>query len=319
MQDKRQSLIHEFLQSYGFEDLKIEALPQDASFRRYFRIHTRNKTYILMDAPPEHEDVEPFIKVAEHLIGLNLKAPMIIKSNTDKGFILLEDFGNNTFTRLLSQGSNENELYKIATDCLIQLHRHRQATTIDLRPYSSQLLINEALLLTDWYYPNVIGHQIDDKDRTDYIALWNTIFENLPDMHATLVLRDFHVDNLIRLESGACGLLDFQDAVIGSPAYDLVSLLEDARRDISGRLQTQMLNRYFADIDTDQENFMRWYDVLGAQRHCKVLGIFTRLSVRDGKHHYLEHLPRVKKLLSNHLNQPDLLALKNWLQAVELI
>ncbi len=318
MQDKRQSLIHEFLISCEIENYKLVPLAQDASFRRYFRIYYKDKTYILMDAPPEHEDVKPFIKVARHLISLKLKAPSICHFDTNSGFILLEDFGDNTFTRLLNQGFDESELYETATDCLIELHKHPQATTVDLQPYSNQLLINEALLLTDRYYPNVTGNQIDDKDRTNYIELWHTIFENLPNMDDTLVLRDFHVDNLIKLETGVCGLLDFQDAVIGSPAYDLVSLLEDARRDISTQRQTQMLNRYFSAIEFDQKVFMRWYSVLGAQRHCKVLGIFTRLSVRDGKHQYLKHLPRVKRLLLSHLDQPDLLPLRNWLETVGL-
>ena len=319
MQDKRQQLISEFLTSCGLENSNVKALAQDASFRRYFRIQAGTQTYILMDAPPEHENIRLFIKVAQHLISLNLRAPSIHSFDTDNGFILLEDFGDNTFTKLLGQNYSEQKLYEIATDCLIELHKHPQATIVDLQPYSNQLLINEALLLTDWYYSNVTGNQIGEPDRTNYIEIWYSIFDNLPKMDTTLVLRDFHVDNLIKLESGACGLLDFQDAVIGSPAYDLVSLLEDARRNIPAQLQTQMLNRYFSATNADQQSFMRWYRVLGAQRHCKVMGIFTRLSVRDIKHQYLEHLPRVKKLLLSHLDQPDLLPLRNWLEKAGLV
>ena len=319
MNNNRQQLTDNFLSLCRLERANIEALAQDASFRRYFRIHDEQKSCILMDAPPEHEDVRPFITIAEHLLSLNLRAPKIIQADKRNGFILLEDFGDNTFTRLLTQNHDEYALYHLATESLVQLQNHKQATAINIPSYSKELLIKEALLLCDWYYPNQTGHEVTEQSKSAFRNCWDTIFDSLPKLSETLVLRDYHVDNLIKLSNKDCGLLDFQDAVIGSPAYDLVSLLEDARRDISENLQTAMLGYYFSHTDYDQNDFMRWYRVLGAQRHCKVLGIFTRLSVRDKKHHYLAHIDRVKRLLLSHLNQDDLQPLKSWLHANQLI
>ncbi len=268
-----------------------------------------------MDAPPAKEEIGPFIKIANHLSRMHFHAPAILEFDTEHGFILLEDFGDNTFTRLLSLGHDEGELYHLAVDTLINLHKNPQAKNITVPGYSTKMLINEALLLPDWYYPYRTGKQISKANRDRYIRCWESIICSLPAAEKTLVLRDYHVDNLVKLDGGGCGLLDFQDAVIGSGAYDLVSLLEDARRDIDATLQAQMLKRYLNAFDQlDRDVFIRWYTVLGAQRHCKVLGIFTRLSVRDSKHHYLKHLARVDALLSSHLQHRELQPLKSWLE-----
>ncbi len=319
MNDMRQHLREEFLSSCNLERNEIEPLAEDASFRRYFRVQADKQSYILMDAPPEHEDIQPFIKIAKHLMALELNAPEIYQYDKNNGFILLQDFGDNTFTRLLAQDYDEHSLYELALNSLIHLQQHPQASAIELPSYSNELLINEALLLPDWYYPRQNGDELSTHSRLAYIECWINIFDSLPELVNTLVLRDFHVDNLISLDNGDCGLLDFQDAVIGSPAYDLVSLLEDARRDIPQSLQVKMLDFYFSQLDYNLDDFMRWYHALGAQRHCKVLGIFTRLSVRDGKHHYLTHLDRVQRLLATHLNQTDLLPLKTWFHENNLI
>lgn len=313
MNSDRQNAREDFLSSCGLQAARLEPLAQDASFRRYFRIHALTRTYILMDAPPEKEKIEPFINIAKHLSGINLKAPDIYHFDIDHGFILLEDFGDNTFTKLLATGHDETDLYHLAVDTLVNLHKNPHAGKLAVAEYSPRLLVNEALLLTDWYYPYLTGNRISDKNRDSYIQCWESILASLPVMEKNLVLRDYHVDNLIKLDDGECGLLDFQDAVIGSGAYDLVSLLEDARRDIKPDLQQRLLKRYFVEFEhLDKDDFMRWYAVLGAQRHCKVLGIFTRLSVRDKKPHYLDHLPRVEALLSSHLHSEDLQPLEDW-------
>lgn len=266
-----------------------------------------------MDAPPQHEQIQPFIEIARHLLALGLCPPEPLQTDTEHGFILLEDLGDNTFTRLLANGDDKQALYALAVDTLVQMQSCTQATRIELPAYSEQLLINEAMLLTEWYYPHLTGEPISDESRRAYIACWTRILRGLPRMDDTLVLRDFHVDNLIRLEDSQCGLLDFQDAVIGSPAYDLVSLLEDARRDMNAPLAKRMLERYFLQRPAIcRADFMRWYHVLGAQRHCKVLGIFTRLSVRDNKHHYLDHIGRVERLLAAKLKLPELATLNLW-------
>jgi aminoglycoside/choline kinase family phosphotransferase len=179
-------------------------------------------------------------------------------------------------------------------------------------------MLTEALLLPDWYVPAMTGSPVDAAHRDAYVALWRDLLPAARQVPDTLVLRDFHVDNLIRLESrpglAACGLLDFQDAVAGPLTYDLMSLLEDARRDIDRRLVTRMRDRYLAALPAlDGDVFALSWAILAAQRHAKVLGIFTRLCRRDGKPGYLRHIPRLWRLLEAAVDHPRLAALKDWL------
>jgi len=309
----------EFLSSFNLNNPTLRPLPQDASFRRYFRVTQGDRQLLLMDAPPPQEDIRPFVKVARHLESVNLRPPLLFHVDETNGFILLEDLGHDTFTRLLDAGVAQTDLYAMATDVLVSLHNNNLAIQIDLPSYDPSSLIDEALLLTDWYYPSSYAKRIDPDIRHGYIQAWRQIFSSLPSVADTLVLRDFHVDNLMRirdLDTDVCALLDFQDALIGPPAYDLVSLLEDARRDLSPDLARQMTQRYFEgrSLDADsQEAMMQWYRCLGAQRHAKVLGIFVRLYVRDSKPVYLKHLDRVMGLLNRHLSHRDLAPLKHWL------
>ncbi len=270
-----------------------------------------------MDAPPAHENIAPYITIANHLISLGLKAPEIYTQNSEHGFALIEDFGDDTFTSLLAQGADETQLYELAVDVLCNLHQHPNTINIEAPRYDEKRLLDEAVLLPDWFYLAHRDEKIPANARKDYLKAWTGILGALSPVPETLVLRDYHVDNLMRVyknETTCCGLLDFQDAVIGPTAYDLVSLLEDARRDISPKLIGRMKERYFnAFSDIDQKNFEQWYSVLGAQRHCKVAGIFVRLCLRDGKCHYLEHIPRVTRLLNQHLYKPELIPLCEWL------
>ena len=313
MNKHRQKLRREFLSLCNLSAAKLNPLAQDASFRCYYRVLGSRQSYILMDAPPDKEQTEPFIKIAKHLNCLGLNAPDILHMDVEHGFILLEDFGDNTFTRLLSEQHDETVLYDLALDTLIKLQTHPRATEVVVPRYTTELLVNEALLLCDWYFEYKTTNKMNRYSRDHFKQCWTCILDSLASIKPTLVLRDYHVDNLVKLSNNQCGLLDFQDAVIGPAAYDIVSLLEDARRDIDPILHQRSLARYFARIDdTDQTQFMNWYGVLGAQRHCKVLGIFTRLSIRDGKSHYLSHIKRVEALLRSHLNMTHLQPLKYW-------
>ncbi len=313
---ERGTAIAGFLERAGWGDAMRRPLAADASFRRYERLAGPRGRAVLMDAPPPQENVRPFLKVARHLSGLGYSAPRILAEDPTLGLLLLEDLGDDTFTRLLARGADEAELYCLAIDLLIDLHRRSEASAIDLPPYDDERLLPEASLLTDWYMP-AIGKPASPATREEYLRLWRRVLAMFHGKQATLVLRDYHVDNLMRLPGragvAACGLLDFQDALIGPAAYDLVSLLEDARRDIAPPLVTAMLERYCAAFpQMDRQAFMTGYTVLGAQRSAKIVGIFTRLMARDGKPLYLGHIPRVWRLLDAGLAHPALAELRAW-------
>lgn len=323
----RQSARNRFLAGQGLAAAEVTPLAADASFRRYFRVHARPQTLVLMDAPPPHENVARFAAVARHLRGLGLRAPQVKAVEEGEGFALLEDFGDQTFTRVLADagGETERQCYAAAVDVLAHLHRHPRAAAVAAPVYGDAMLLDEALLLVDWYYTAAHGKKISAAKRGEYVKIWRAIFAAMPQQKPTLVLRDFHVDNLMRLPgAGAleqCGLLDFQDAVVGNPAYDLMSLLEDARRDIARDFAAAMMRLYFKlRGGVDEEKFRRDYDLLAAQRHCKVLGIFTRLHRRDGKPVYLRHIPRVARLLREKVEAtPALAELGAWLRAQSLL
>ena len=309
-----------FVRGVGWGHAREVPLPADASFRRYYRLLAGHDSTLVMDAPPAREAIGPFVKIAGHLKGLGFSAPRILARDERAGFLLLEDFGDRTFTRLLAEGADEDELYGLAVDTLIALHRHRRADQIDLAAYGLEPLLDEAALFVDWYWPEKFGRPCPARVRQDYLNAWRRVLEALPKLSNTLVLRDFHVDNLMLLKGRegveACGLLDFQDALIGCPAYDLVSLLEDARRDIDPSSVARHYRRYCAGIgDLDEDALAVCYAALGAQRHAKVADIFLRLLRRDNKRSYLKHVPRVLRLLDRQLRQaPVLEPVRTWME-----
>jgi aminoglycoside/choline kinase family phosphotransferase len=310
--------MNEFLAKAGWADADRHPLPGDASFRHYVRLRRGHECAMLMDAPPPKEDVRPFLMIARHLKGLGLSAPSVFAWNVEAGFLLLEDLGDATFTRLLARGEDERGLYKLAVDLLIALHKHPEAALVEAPPYDDAKLIAEARLLTDWYMPEMLGKGTEQSVLDSYESLWLALFALARQVPETLVLRDFHVDNLMVLQeragAAACGLLDFQDAVKGPVTYDLMSLVEDARRDVAPGLAHDLRERYLAAMpEIDRAAFDASMAILGAQRHCKVIGIFTRLYKRDGKPVYLKHIPRLWRLLSASLGHPALAGLKDWL------
>ena len=321
---EREALIGRFLTAQGWGAARREPLAGDASFRRYERLTLGTRHALLMDAPPAHEDVRPYITVARILRRLGYSAPAVLGEDAAGGLLLLEDLGDETFTRLLSQQGGdgvEEALYALAVDLLIDLHRRTAHQPVpELPPYDDAGLLEEATLLVDWYLPAMRGEQSSPELRRSYVETWTALFPVARRVADTLVLRDYHVDNLMRLAGrdgvAACGILDFQDAVRGPVAYDLVSLLEDARRDIAPALVRAMLARYLAAFPAlDRDAFAASYAVLGAQRGCKIIGIFTRLAVRDNKPAYLEHIPRVWRLLEGDLAHRALAPMKDWLDA----
>ncbi len=314
---ERPGVIAAFLAAHGWGDAVRRPLAGDASFRRYERLTLGGERAVLMDASAEAEDVRPFVRMARHLKGLGLSAPEIIAWDEAAGLVLEEDLGDDTYTRVLASGADEDALYATAVDLLIDLHRRADAVPAGLPAYGNGRLLDEAFLLPRWYLPAIAGRPTPEAARRSYGEAWLSLFPALHAQPRTLVLRDYHVDNLMQLpgRSGvaACGLLDFQDAVAGPAAYDLMSLLEDARRDVEPGLVRGMLGRYRAAFpDLDGESFETAYAILAAQRHAKVIGIFTRLSVRDGKPAYLAHIPRVWRLLEAALENPALAPVRDW-------
>jgi aminoglycoside/choline kinase family phosphotransferase len=315
--------IANFLTASGWEGAERVFLAGDASFRHYERVQdvATNRTAVLMDAPPEKEPLAPFILVDHYLVERGYSAPQILAQEREQGFLLLEDLGDDSFTRLLKmQPHQEQKIYLAATDVLVKLHQQEspeEKPTLEVSPYNQAKLLEEVALFTDWYLVAQLGEEKANALRASYLAVWQDIIAVMPWLPSVVVLRDYHADNLLWLPEregeAQVGLLDFQDALIGSPAYDLVSLLEDARRDVPPEIVQMSINRYLQKMNWNKSDFMLHYALLGAQRNSKIIGIFTRLAKRDGKNHYLSLLPRVWAHLQHDLRHPVLRPLKEWL------
>lgn len=297
----------EFLGRAGWSGAQVLPLAGDASFRRYFRVVRGNASAVLMDAPPPHEDPRPFLSVGEWLGQRGFGAPRILASDLSQGLVLLEDFGDRRMRETVdAEPARMTPLYEAAVDVLVDLHRHPAGP---LEPYDRDVLHREAALLTEWYCP-AVGLDVDVEG---YRAAWDGVFEHALTPEPVTVLRDFHAENLMLVDD-RLGLLDFQDALAGHPAYDLVSLLQDARRDVDPGLEELMLRRYREKTGAG-DAFMRAYHVLGAQRNAKIVGIFTRLWKRDGKPRYPTLCPRVWGYLERDLAQEVLGPVTRWFDA----
>ncbi|MEM6537434.1 MAG: phosphotransferase [Pseudomonadota bacterium] len=335
----------QFLRDAGWADAKIVTLKGDASTRSYARLTRNDQTAILMDAPnrleksacPQdatHEErralgynaearlagpnLNAFIQIAKALSKAGFSSPSIIHSDADVGFLLLEDLGDDLYTTAIAHGADENLLYEAAIDCLVDLHASSfqvpQSDEFCLLSYDTVALKRETKLLTDFYVKHTQGHD-PSPDLVDQLdAQWNHVIELLPEP-SVMVLRDYHAENLLWLPERTgikrVGLLDFQDGLVGHPAYDLVSLLEDARRDVASDLASAMLDRYIEKARNsisgfDAEQFKRDYAILGAQRNAKILGIFARLIDQDNKPKYSPFLPRVRGHFRQNLAHPSL-------------
>jgi N-acetylmuramate 1-kinase len=305
----------EFLASCGWEGAEILPLAGDASFRRYFRVRHGDRTAVLMDAPPPHEDPRPFVAVAEWLVGRGLSAPAILARDLDKGLLLLGDFGNARLREYLDEEpARERELYELATDVLVHLHEH--APMEALPNHGLEQWLDELKLFTQWYCP-AVGLSVDEEA---YQLAWAKVLEPVADdgLGPVTVLRDYHAENvmLVHGREGVAhlGLLDFQDALAGHPAYDLAPVREDARRDVPPDIERAMIDHYMAATGRG-EAFERAYWALAAQRNTRILGVFTRLWKRDNKPQYTQFQPRMWGLLERDLAQPGLEPVREWFDA----
>lgn len=313
---RREALTVEFVNRAGWGTAARGLLAGDASFRKYYRLQLGAERAVLMDAPPPQENVRPFVTIARHLTDLGLSAPRILFADVEQGFLLLEDLGDDTYTRKLAAGADESSLYALAVDLLIDLHR-RFKIAADVPRFDEARALREVNLLLDWYWPAIMNEPASPAIRESYAAAWQAALPAIWSAPDSLTLFDFHVDNLMLLPRqgvAACGLLDFQDAVIAPIAFDLVSLLEDVRRDVPADLATAMKARYLAAFPAlDRTRFETSYAAIGAQRNTRIVGVFTRLMVRDSKPRYLALIPRVWRLLEGDLAHPAMAPVRAWM------
>lgn len=301
--------LDEFLVRHGWTDAQISPVAGDASFRRYFRVNsaTRGKA-ILMDAPPPHEDPQPFLDIAQYLTGHQFRAPEIYGTDLTRGLVLLEDFGDSRMREHLDDHpDDEAEIYRAAIDTIVRLAGTPAAHA---QPYDMATYLREVQLLSEWYMP-AMGLSCD---ANAFDQMWVDALAPLASCQDVTVLRDYHAENIMLLDDGEQGIIDFQDALVGHPAYDLVSLLQDARRDVRPELEADML-AYYLTAANPGPDFDAHYALLGAQRNTKIIGIFTRLWKRDGKEKYLSFLPRMWGLLERDLAHPALANVKQWFDA----
>lgn len=304
----------DFLARSGWAGAEILPLAGDASFRRYFRVVLGDRHAVLMDAPPPQEDARPFIAVAEWLVQQGFSAPRIFTADLDLGLVLIEDFGGNRMREAVdADASLEQSLYREVTELLADLAT-RPAMAI--APYSLAEYQRELAIFIEWYCPAMEL----SPDREGYISLWTELLGPVIAAQSSpvTVLRDYHAENIMLIEGrrglDRLGLLDFQDALAGHPAYDLVSMLQDARRTVSPEIEAEMFAHYMALV-RPALGFEAAYHLLGVQRNLKILGIFTRLWKRDGKPRYRAFQPRVWGYVERSLAHPALAPAKAWLDA----
>jgi len=313
-----------FAERHGWAGADLFPLASDASKRSYIRLVKPDASCLLMDAPPSSEKLPEFIEISQHLQRLGLRSPSILAADTEAGLALIEDFGDDTFTRLLADGYSEEKLYLAATKILVQMHKAgEQALSVDLPAYDMETMLEEVGRFLLWFVPAARGGEATAAETKAFREAWRGALLRVAQDHSGFVFRDFHVDNLMIVQDSAytsqptdlseksatfqCGLLDFQDALKGPSAYDMASLLEDARRDISPATGATVLDYYFSACkDIEPTGFLRDMNILAAQRHTKVAGLFVRLCDKDGKPDYLVHLPRVLRMLNRTLMAPEL-------------
>jgi N-acetylmuramate 1-kinase len=297
--------------------IKCEPASSDASFRRYFRITLPDQQLIVMDAPPDKENIKQFIKVAEILKQAKVNAPALYHQNLTDGFLVLEDFGSQPYLDLLNPG-NANALYAAALESLLTLQTQVGSDSYSLPHYDKTLLERELGIFEEWFINKALGKEIP-------AALWesvkNILVNSALEQPVTCVHRDYHSRNLMVLENNSPGIIDFQDAVIGPVTYDLVSLLRDCYIAWPQNQVESWLSQHYQKlkqagiVSCDITLFTRWFDLMGMQRHLKAIGIFSRLNLRDGKSGYLSDIPRtLNYVMAQALAYPELGAFHDFLQ-----
>lgn len=321
-EDLRTLSMLDWLENDLLLDIKtLEPASGDASFRRYFRVFTAEQNFIVMDAPPERENVAAFIKIANFLSQADVSVPTVFRQNLADGFLLLEDFGSTSYLQKLSL-ETAPALYQSALASLLKLQTNVFLRNTDLPRYDHALLTRELDIFEEWFLGELL-------DTTITPELWQPVktllIESALSQPAVFVHRDYHSRNLMVLETNSPGILDFQDAVIGPITYDAVSLLRDCyiawpQPQIDAWLSGYYQNLTQAGLVTASlETFRRWFDLMGLQRHLKAIGIFARLDIRDQKPNYLNAIPRtLNYAVSVAAAYPELKAFGDFLEHIAL-
>lgn len=309
-------MIHRFLEESGRTNFKLDIIPADCSKRQYYRVFTASDSYILMDATEDLKSIPPFVKVCDNLIGVGVRAPEIYHADLQLGMLLLEDFGDLSLTKALRKSPEmEMEYYMECIEILKTLYN----TTHDFNipEYDDALLDNELMVFVDWYLQHNVDSSKFHHARDELFNIFHKLYRELGDLNSAPCLRDFMADNIFVTEGnalGRIGVIDFQDAVTGSPAYDLVSLLEDARRDVSEDVVSYCKAMYRSDLGLNENHFEKSYAILSLQRNLKIVGIFHRRNLRDGEPRYLDYLPRVWDFIRVSLKEDVAAPLATWFE-----
>ena len=316
--DARIELLNKFIKSNNILNNDMHLIETDASFRKYYRISGNNT--LIMDAPHEKgESVKSFHLVDKILLEMGISAPAIHSIDENNGFILLEDLGDQIFSRILND-ENEYALYQNAIGVLAHIYlesNEKKFNKKEIPFYSIDTLLEESNLFCDWFMEKHCQIKLTNKEKLEYQEILKKIFKGIDSTNSSLVLRDYHVDNLILLKDrkgiNQVGVIDFQDAVIGSNIYDLVSLLEDVRRPITVQLKDQLIEEYIYITSYDRKKLLKEMIFFSVQRNLKIIGIFSRLKYRDQKPKYMELINNGWNFINLHLEDPSFIELKSWI------
>lgn len=296
---------------------EIVPLAQDWASRRYFRVRSVDRTFVLMEAVPDHiptatmgHKLSAFIRIATLLHSRGIAVPEIIVKDEQEGYVLLEDFGDVTVNAALEQGGDAFALYTAATDILIAL---RERITLDdlcgFPTYKDSYIRKGMQRIVDWYIPATRKEKNGDDLLPSYLAAWEEVARSMPPPPIGFIHGDFHLQNLMLLKDGRCGVLDFQDAMAGPVSYDLANLLENIRKDVPRDIYDAMMTRYGGD-----EAFRVWFRVMATQFHCRIIGQVLRLAVVSGKTDLLQYMPRIQNYILQGLKDPVLKPLARWME-----
>jgi aminoglycoside/choline kinase family phosphotransferase len=305
-----------FLAEHGWQGAEAQPLQGDGSVRRYTRLKLGARSCLLMECPPELS-IEPFLNVDALLRGLDVSAPEILAASSGAGLALVEDFGDDTFTRLLGKDFDESALYRLAVDLLIKLHRRATPAELATLPaFDDDRALDGLYRMLDWYWPAIHGAPAAETVRREFESAWRAVLPKMRTVPDSVALFDYHTDNLLQLDRpgvAACGVIDFQDAVQAPVVFDLATLLANDRRAIPDALRDAMIDRYLTAFPAlDRDAFMTAFAVKTAHWNTRIVGTFARLLRRDGKVHYQRFMPRIWFLIEHYIAHPALEPVAAW-------